>query len=66
MYNFLPKLEHFSVFHTTDFCICVFLCALLAGLKWAGLNWKKLMTRIYVNQNLNKNLMTVVKLFAYV
>lgn len=34
------------------FKACFFpLCALLTGLKWAGLRWKKLMSRISVYQS---------------
>ena len=41
-----------------------YLCFSLAGLKRAGLNWKELMSRISVTQNMNQSVMTVAGLFA--
>lgn len=42
-YNFLPKLKRFCLFQLRDFGILCFMCALLAGLKWAGLSGIMLM-----------------------
>lgn len=45
------KLEQFALFHLRDFHFFVFLRDLLAGLKRAGLSWKKVMSRISVRQS---------------
>lgn len=47
----LPKWEQFWSFYMRDFCICVFVWALLTFFKWVGLSWKKVMSQTFVYQS---------------